>query len=831
MLNCILNSSLGENPQIIIKKNQKAIPISLLSGGNAFFVKIKSNQIASNYNNAGSKIKPYPIQKESNIFFQKDKNKSYNKIFINNSQQKNLYTSTLNNTIDYNYSSNRSNRNTKLSLIYKSKQDLFTYNKGIFSFNSNRQNDKTNKIINSSSYNQNYNRTLIPNMELLKKNINYKIYKDRQNIGQNIKASHEKYNNNTFNYKINKDIINNNNKENFTIDSIPLNRKKINLKENNEILTYKNKFQNHDNQIKLYKKKEQYLLKNEGHKNLRNKALTDLLFNNYPTIEKTTKNKSSDKNNYNDYLEGKNNLIFHPRKNVIINYNKISNNNPLEVYKLNSIISSREMHNNKNSKSYFNTIDNSSLANQKLYLKKKDNQNIQTTHNINNHKNLKLKNSFVSKDILNFNYTLTDSTEPNSNNNMKKVSEYINNNENSKYIMNKKTEHNNHINRNEFFSSELSSNNINRNKDDKYPNIIINNNYLYNYMPVVSMNNSSSINNESKKQFKNTSIGNKNKNLYRDKRNLINIKKSLNNSQNIKADIPDTFLYSSLIENNSKININNKMINKESRNKINKKYKKLSNMKINVIDSYSNKTYSNSNLFNYKPKFVSSNIIDNINNKNKATISEYNIFDNKGNSNNITQCYVSKEKNNKKIKQNPPLSKNSKKLNITSFIKGNNKKLKNNNSRYKHQIHSFVENNNYHKRYNRNVCETIDYILYPENYKIKNDIEVLDNFDDINTIIKRINFEKVDLKSSNIFTLNDEENDKQDGMNLLYKRYSTNFNSLFEKKFFKVKNIKESQNENNHNIYHSKQSGRIKDTNKEGLLEKKNKVFSENEKK
>jgi hypothetical protein len=405
---------------------------------------------------------------------------------------------------------------------------------------------------------------------------------------------------------------------------------------------------------------------------------------------------------------------------------------------------------------------------------------------------------------------------------MNRVNKYINNNENSKYIMNKKTEDNNHINGNEYFSTELSSNNINRNKDDKYPNIIINNNYLYNYMPVVAMNNNSiRKNNDSKKQFKNTSIGNKNKNLYRDKRYLINIKKSLNNSQNIKADIPNTFLYSSLIENNSKININNKMINQENRNKINKKYKKLPNMKINIIDSYSENTYSNSNLFNYKPKFVSSNIIDKINNINKTNISEYNIFDNKGTSNNITECYISKEKNNKKPKQNPPLSKNPKKLNITSLIKQNNKKLKKNNSRHKHQIHSFVEINNYHKRYNRNVCETIDYILYPENYKIKNDIEVLDNFDDMNTIIKRINFEKVDLKSSNIFTLNDEENDKQDGMNLLYKRYSTNFNSLFEKKFFKVKNIQESQKENNHNIYHSKQSERIKDNNKEGLSEKK----------
>jgi hypothetical protein len=502
---------------------------------------------------------------------------------------------------------------------------------------------------------------------------------------------------------------------------------------------------------------------------------------------------------------------------VIIYYNKITSNNPLETNEFNSITSTREIHNNKNSKSSFNTLDNSSLVNQKIYLEKKDNQNIQTTHNFNNHKNLKFKNSFVSKDILNLNYTLTKSKKINSNNYMNKSNNYINNNDNSKYnkyIMEKTNEENNHINKTEYISSQLSSNNINKN--DKYPNIIINNNYLYNYMPLVTLNNNSRINDGNKKQFKNVLIGNKNEHFNRDKRNLISIKKSFNNSQNIKVDIPNTYIYSSLIENNSKNNINNMILNKESRNKINKKYKKLQNMKINIIDSYSHNTYSNSNLFNYKPKFVSSNIIDNINSINKTTISEYNIFENKGNSNNISECYVSKEKNNKKPKQNPPLSKNSKKLNITYLIKENNKKIKNNKSRHKHQIHSFVENINYHKRYNRNICETIDFILHPENYKIKNDIEVSDNFDDINTIIKRIDFENVDLKSSNIFTLNDEGNDKQNGMNLLYKRYSTNFNSLFENNFFKSKNISTSLNKNNYNIHNSKQNRRTKESIKEG---------------
>jgi len=829
MLNYILNTSLDENPQTTINKNQKAAPISLLSGGNTFFIKIKSNQIASNYNNAGSKIKPYSIPKENNTFFQKEKNKSYNKIFMNNSQQKSLYFSALNNTIDFNYHSNRRNYNTKLSLIHKSKQDLFRHKKGIFSFKSNRQNDKINTIINSSSYSQNYNGSLIPSIGLIKNNNNYKIYVDRKNIRKNIKKSSGKYNNNTFNYKVNKDIIYDNNIGNSTIASIapiPFNKKIKNLKENNTILSYKTKYQNHDNQIEFYKQKEQYILKNEGHKNLRNKNLTDLLFNNYSLIERTIKNKSSDKNNHNNYSEGKNKVIFHPRKSGTIFYNKITNNNPL-IYKFNSIISSREIHNNKNSNSNFNTIDNSSLVNKKIYNIKKDNQNIQSTHNINNHKNLKLKNSFVSNDILNLNYTLKDLREPSPNNYKNNAYEYINNKDKSKYskyLINKITEENNLIKGNKYIPSELSSNNINRNrnKNDKYPNIIINNNYLYNYMPLVTLNNSSSsrINNENKKQYKNTLIVNKNKNLYRDKKNIMNIKKSLNNSLNIKADIPKNYIYSSLIENNSKNDISNNMINKETKNKINKKDKKIHNMKINIIDSYSQNAYSNSSLFNYKPKFANSNIISNNYITNKTTICEYNMFENRGNSNNITECYVSKEKNNKKPKQNPPLSKNSKKQNITFLIKENNKKIKNN-ILHKNQIHSYVENTKYQKSYNGNICETIDYILHPENYKIKNDIEDFDNFDDMNTIIKRIDFENVDLKTTNIFTLNDEGNIKQDEISYLYKRYTENFNSFFEHNFSKTKTILSSKNKSNYNIYHSKQSGRNKESYKGSVSAKK----------
>ena len=96
-----LNSCSVNNNQQLNKKNTKTVPISLLSGGNSFFVKIKSNQIASNYNDTSNKIKPNPFQKIKNTYFQKDnKNKSFNK-YLNNTQHKNSYIFAVNNSIEY----------------------------------------------------------------------------------------------------------------------------------------------------------------------------------------------------------------------------------------------------------------------------------------------------------------------------------------------------------------------------------------------------------------------------------------------------------------------------------------------------------------------------------------------------------------------------------------------------------------------------------------------------------------------------------------------------------------------------------------------------------
>ena len=833
-----LNSCSVNKNQQLNKKNTKAVPISLLSGGNSFFVKIKSNQIASNYNDTSNKIKPNPFQKIKNTYFQKDnKNKSFNK-YLNNTQHKNSYIFAVNNSIEY-----TNNNNNKKALINKSKQDLFNHNKGIYSFTSIKHNENmNNKTLNSTSFRQNYNGVLLTDVELLKKNINkkYNIYEDKQEK-KKLMLRNDKYNNNTLNHRANKKVVNSKNKSNdHIISESSINKKMKNIKEKNTILTTINKsIYANNNQMKMYKK-NQYIIKNSNKKNLKNRNLTNIIFNNNTNIEKS-KPKNSNKNNCS---EGKNKVIFHgTKKNKLVCYNEFNNNNNnkkntntnlfkdhfVETDEFNSSLSKRKaekriksinikpnnealrIQKNNNSKSNFNnfnTINNNKplVIQKKIYEKNNNAQHvINKSYNISS-KNSNLINSLASGEIFKLNYTLNELMGPGSNYSKNKVNKQIYYNKEQKDIKNG----------NKFISGLTS---FNLDKINNYPNIIINNNYLYNYIPLVTLNNSADDDKIQKISL--------NRNSFADNK----LDNKINSSQNIEFDnnynnYAYILNYNSFLDNNSN-NLNKTNIDNKS--KINKKYKNDPQIKINLNDNIKINKNNNKNniIYNYNPTFINSNALD----INKTNRNDFNLFPtNRANTNNIAECYVSKEKN-KKQKQNPPLSKNPKKLNILSLIQENNRKIKDYNIRRQRQFHSFVETDNFNKSYNnKNVYETIDYILYPENYKIKDSIDVLDNFDDMNTIIKRIKFENVDLKSNNIFTVNDDKGSgTKTDKNFLYTKYSEKFDKLFDKKFLnKNNNMSATQNKykNNSNLYHSRQSGSTKDSNKQNSSSKRYRVFS-----
>ena len=181
----------------------------------------------------------------------------------------------------------------------------------------------------------------------------------------------------------------------------------------------------------------------------------------------------------------------------------------------------------------------------------------------------------------------------------------------------------------------------------------------------------------------------------------------------------------------------------------------------------------------------------------------------------------------KKKKQNPPLNKNSKKLNILSLIQENNRKIKDNNIRTKSNFPHFPYNNKSHNCKNDN--ETIENILYQTNDKLNNSFEMFDNFDDMNTIIKRINFEDIDVKKNNIFTVENKYTGKNVENNYWYDKFSESFNQIFDKKFLSNKqNMSAAQNKINkaYYIHNSRQSGSTKASNKENSSIKKLKVYS-----
>ena len=353
--------------------------------------------------------------------------------------------------------------------------------------------------------------------------------------------------------------------------------------------------------------------------------------------------------------------------------------------------------------------------------------------------------------------------------------------------------------------SDLISNNIEKNKEtNNKTNKIINKNFLYDYFPMTTALNNSVDNNNINR-------------LALNRISSIENNYHTNIDKNIQG---DKFLNYSTTEE--------KQIKKENNNKLNKKYKKEEHIKLDINNE---KEQDSNNLinkaYNFHTKFISSNTLDFNINKIKSNQNNLNFYRINSNNNNNTDNYVKKKKK-KKRKQNPPLNKIPKKLNILSRIQENNRKIKNNMIRRKPIISSTFNDNKIYNKLYKNDCVTIENILYPDNVEFNNDTEMFDNFDDMNSIIRRINFENVSLKKSNIFTVENKYNDKNFG-NIWYEKYSENFNNLFDKKFGNNKqDMSATQNKikKTNYIYNSKQSGSTKASNVENSSTKKIKVSS-----
>ena len=805
-----INVNLNSNPnsQNVRKKPQKSTPISLLSGGNSFFVKVKSNQIATNYIDKNINIKQNNVHKVNNTYFSKENKDKSLKKNINNTQTKNYLNYNKNNSINYRKikNINNSNNNNK-SLNNKSKQESFTHNKGLYSFTSGISNEKVyHKNINSSSILNNYNEAFLTINDRFKINISKMptIREKSKETKKIIKEKNDKVNknNNIYNHTINESKtinLKNRVKNKISIDFVS---KQKNLPEKNIILTNPSKY-TYNNQMKL-SRKNQITNKNNNNKNvIISKNISNDYFNSNFSIEKI-KFRNNDKNNNS---EGKNRLISQvPKRNnklMNMNHSNIESNNYKNLLKeniknvdqFNNGISNKKIEkkiktvniniNNEclNSKSENNNIklDSYSTFNDKSLLLQKKNM---VKNNINKHQHVSTK----SNNIISENTKLDNLIQENKFN---LNSDLNNQNDNRKDSQC----------RNIIKISNLNSINIDNNKKNRnnYSYVIKNNNYLYNYFPFVTLNNSENGENVDKFPLNSNS--------------LLENHYHINTSQNL---FTDKFLYFNTIVDNKKQKDNKTKMNKISKNEKNK-------LKIKLIETNDQNNYHINDAINFHTKIMSSNTLDNNINRSKTNRYNLNLY---SSNNNIYNNYVSKQKNKKK-KQNPPLNKNPKKLNILSLIQENNRKIKDNNIRTKSNFPHFPYNNKSHNCKNDN--ETIENILYQTNDKLNNNFEMFDNFDDMNTIIKRINFEDIDVKKNNIFTVENKYTGKNVENNYWYDKFSESFNQIFDKKFLSNKqNMSAAQNKINkaYYIHNSRQSGSTKASNKENSSIKKLKVYS-----
>ena len=806
-----INVNLNSNPnsQNVRKKPQKSTPISLLSGGNSFFVKVKSNQIATNYIDKNNNIKQNNVHKVNNTYFSKENKDKSLKKNINNTQTKNYLNYNKNNSINYRKikNINNSNNNNK-SLNNKSKQESFTHNKGLYSFTSGISNEKVyHKNINSSSILNNYNEAFLTINDRFKINISKMptIREKSKETKKIIKEKNDKVNknNNIYNHTINESKtinLKNRVKNKISIDFVS---KQKNLPEKNIILTNPSKY-TYNNQMKL-SRKNQITNKNNNNKNvIISKNISNNYFNSNFSIEKI-KFRNNDKNNNS---EGKNRLISQvPKRNnklMNMNHSNIESNNYKNLLKenikkvdqFNNVISNKKIEkkiktvniniNNEclNSKSENNniTLDSYSTFNDKSLLLQKKNM---VKNNINKHQHVSTK----SNNIISKNTKLDNLIQENKFNLNPDLNNQNDNRKDSQC-------------RNIIKISNLNSINIDNNKKNRnnYSYVIKTNNYLYNYFPFVTLNNSENGENVDKFPLNSNS--------------LIENHYHINTSQNL---FTDKLLYYNTIVDNKKQKDNKTKMNKINKNEKNK-------LKIKLIETNDQNNYHINDAINFHTKIMSSNTLDN--NINRSKTNRYNLNLYSSNNNNIFNNYVSKEKNKKK-KQNPPLNKNSKKLNILSLIQENNRKIKDNNIRTKSNFPHFPYNNKSHNCKNDN--ETIENILYQTNDKLNNSFEMFDNFDDMNTIIKRINFEDIDVKKNNIFTVENKYTGKNVENNYWYDKFSESFNQIFDKKFLSNKqNMSAAQNKINkaYYIHNSRQSGSTKASNKENSSIKKLKVYS-----
>ena len=388
---------------------------------------------------------------------------------------------------------------------------------------------------------------------------------------------------------------------------------------------------------------------------------------------------------------------------------------------------------NSNSSKVYNTFNitlNSSVQRSKTKKSKISNQNKNQKHMV---------NSFNLKTNINFNSTLNNVNQKNVNHTLviidgidsyNQVKQNINNNlskdtKKKKSIINMKGIK--QIRQNIKKTIE-NSNNLNYNsvgKNNKKNNIVKKNVICLHHLEKSNVNNE--INSNKKRSKTSFEIGKKisnQKKIKIDKNNINGIKRKK--------------MFKRIFENDKIENMNKKKINLKEKLKSESSRTKTTINKLKKENSYK-RNYNNLNK-------------NSVNKSTAITTSR-------------TELSVGKEDNNKKNEkitmQYLPYYQNNKNLNILSLIQENNRKLENN------FIKSNKRNFSYEKK--ENSFDNIINVLNPE-FSNDKQLNAFDDFDDLNLIVRKIEFDKIKKDSQSIFSVNN---------NLRYITYCNNFNNNF----------------------------------------------------
>ena len=719
------NNNNNNKHYLIDSKNKgKKIPMKSKLHQNTFQYRNSKPASASFNNNNNNKYLSIKYFKEN-----------LQRVFYNISEEK--HSSNIREKI---YLNNDIKNNNNKELVNKIKNNHLRHNTGSFS----------NKGIMNFFHKKTLSNKVFYNINSLNRNINLhkKISESKKNLNQISKNDNN--NNNNINSKKNNKLI-----KKGKLNDIKISKEKLlNIKD----IKYKHFNNNNNNSNNNNNNNNKYIYHNNHIKYYTKNSSNNISSNNNSNINTNISNNNNNTKYNNNHINilGIKKCMIKSKENTQKNIKKIKIQNIKLIPKQNQNIKHNFIPSQKNLKINFAEF----LYDSKKKAKKNSNETIGGKKSLSSKKESKEKNNTFSLPQIQCKCP----------NQLIKTKEEKEKEKEEKILNDNKENIRKYLNNKEITQDKEQNKNINKNKDKKKDKNIFQKNNLIQY-----------INNSNDKKIDNDNNNNK---IDNDKNNNKidndNNKKDLDDKLD---NLPKDLIYNNLLYFNLDLNLNSNNISKnisscsisfKNDNNIENNYININNIinPQNKKNKEENKTHKikciNSNK-NIKENDINKNNINNAN-KNKNENKNENIdYENKNIKDDI-------EFNNKDNKENKDTNKDNNKENKDkdNIIKNNNNNecCKNNNNKKTiiHNNEKDYEKLIYNNIINNTLLDKENLIELPEDYDEK--------FDDLFSIINKINFGKIIQSSEGLFTQNGST----------YRKYKDKFDKYYDNLFMKKAN-------------------------------------------